>query len=511
MDQLLEHQQSLSLPWSRALAAWREALGAAWVTTAGAALELANQATFATTQRAPALLEPGAVSEVIACVQIACHFGIPLYPISAGRNWGYGSQVPPRDGSALLSLARLNRILDYHEELAYVTVEPGVTFRRLSHFLQEQKSRLLPPMTGASPDASLIGNVLERGLGKGPYEDMAARSCAYEVVLTTGQIIRTGLADLPGAAAAPLTADGPGPSLQGIFNQSNLGIVTRMTFWLAPAPAWQQLICFPIRAATDLPLALDALRSLLQRSGSELQVELLNDYRFLAATRQYPYEECPGRTALPREWVAEHLPGMVKAHWLGGATLWADSLEELALRRRALRASLPAPIEHLHCAEPTPGAACALSADGLRSAYWRKRLPCPIDPHPDRDRCGVIWLAPVIPLLGNLAAQVVAQLEAIMLAHQFEPAISLRLTGGRAIRAIIGLFYDRDEAGEDARAAQCHDALRDTLYRQGLYPYRLGLRDLDAPVLAERGNSELLRALKSLMDPDEILAPGRYI
>jgi 4-cresol dehydrogenase (hydroxylating) len=473
-------------------------------------LELANRATFATTQRSLAILEPASRDEVAACLRIAHNFRVPVCAISTGRNWGYGSAVPHSDESVLLSLARLDRIVDFSEELAYVTVEPGVTFRSLTRFLEEKGSRLLPPITGTSPDASLVGNLLERGVGKGPYEDLAARSCAYEVILATGKIIRTGFASLPEAIAAPLRSCGPGPSLQGLFNQSNLGVITRLTLWLDPAPAWRQMIVFLVRDQEALPPALDALRERLLRSGSELQVEMINDYRYLASTRQYPYEEFDGRAALSRAWVAQTLRTSLAARWVGAATLWADSLEELELRRSAMWSSLRGQVEHLQCEEPAPGRAVSISDEGLRIAYWRKRMPMPGSPHPDRDSCGVLWTAPVIPMLGTLAARVLEEIEDLMLDHGFEPMISLRLSGGRSIQAMVGLFYDRDEEGMDERAARCHQSLREALYRQRLYPYRLGLNDLGS-LPATDADEEVLQALKKLLDPHGILGPGRYI
>lgn len=137
----------------------------------------------------------------------------------------------------LLSLARLDRVVEHHEELAYVTVEPGVTFRALAAWLRERGSRLLPLLTGTTPDASVVGNVLERGIGKGPYQEMEERACAYEAVLADGRTVRTGFSGLPGARSGALRAAGPGPSPQGLFAQGGPGVVTRLTLWLDPVPA----------------------------------------------------------------------------------------------------------------------------------------------------------------------------------------------------------------------------------------------------------------------------------
>ncbi|HEY3364155.1 MAG TPA: FAD-binding oxidoreductase [Symbiobacteriaceae bacterium] len=491
-----------------ALAAWREAIGPEHVLTEGTRLGRAQQTTFATWQRSPALLEPADREEVSACLRIAQRCRVPVYPVSGGKNYGYGSRVCPQDGTVLLSLARLNRIVAFSEELAYVTVEPGVTFRMLAEFLCRQDSRLMPPVTGTTADASLTGLVVERGLGKGPYEDMAAHTCGYEVVLPTGETVCTGFAALPGAAAAPLRMHGPGPSLQGLFGQSNLGVVTRLTLWLEPAPALRQRAFFLIPEAADLPPVIDALRNLLLRCGG-LQAEVINDYRVTAMSRQFPFDLFTGEAALPREWMRA-TQGDGYGRWVAGLFLWAGDEAELDWRRRRLTAALAGLSGQLILEEPArydPYDA----PNGMRSTYWRKRMAPPPDPDPDRDRCGLIWTAPVLPLLGPEVSGALEEIEAVVLGFGFEPSIALRLVGGRAAQAVVALVYDRDVPGADARAAACHAAIRSTTAQRGIYPYRLGILDMAEPPVGAAQTAALLASLKRLVDPQGVLAPGRYI
>jgi len=217
-----------------ALREWIRVLGEEWVTTSREELRSAGTATFASDRVIPAILRPGTREEVQACVRIANQLGVALYPISSGKNWGYGSRVPAADHCALLDLSRMNRIVDFNEDLAYVTVEPGVRQSDLFDFLAAQNSRLWMDATGASPDCSLIGNTMERGFGHTPYGDHFACACGFEVVLPTGECIQTGFGSLPDAKAAQVYKWGVGPVLDGLFTQSNLGIVTRMTIWLMP-------------------------------------------------------------------------------------------------------------------------------------------------------------------------------------------------------------------------------------------------------------------------------------
>lgn len=60
--------------------------------------------------------------------------------------------------------------------------------------------------------------------------------CGMEVVLPTGEVTRTGMGALPGNNTWQAFQYGYGPYPDGIFTQSNLGIVTKMGFWLMPDP-----------------------------------------------------------------------------------------------------------------------------------------------------------------------------------------------------------------------------------------------------------------------------------
>src|SRR6202041_221828 len=106
-----------------------------------------------------------------------------------------------------------------------VTIEPGVTQRQLVEFLAQKKSALWPDVTGASAECSLIGNTMERGFGHTPYGDHASKVCGLEVVLPNGEVIETGSARFPDSLSGPIYRWGVGPSLDGLFLQSNLGVV----------------------------------------------------------------------------------------------------------------------------------------------------------------------------------------------------------------------------------------------------------------------------------------------
>src|SRR5581483_11545478 len=272
----------------QALDEWSAALGSDHVVADRQALRSAETATFSSDREVVAILTPANREEVQACVRIAARAGVPLYPVSGGKNWGYGSRLPAADGCAILDLRRLNRIVDFSEELAYVTVEPGVTQGQLIAFLKERRSQLWIDATGASPEASVLGNTVERGFGHTPYSDHFAHACGLEIVLPSGEVIDTGFARFANAKTAPVYNYGFGPAVDGLFSQSGLGIVTRMSIWLMPRPEYFQAFFFTCEQHQDLEPLVEALRPLRLDGTLRSAVHIGNDYKVLSGLRQYP-------------------------------------------------------------------------------------------------------------------------------------------------------------------------------------------------------------------------------
>lgn len=75
---------------------------------------------------------------------------------------------------------------------------------------------------------SVIGNSLDRGWGYTPNGDNCSHICGMEVVMADGTLLRTGMGQLEGAKCWQLFKNGYGPGFDGLFNQSNYGIVVKM-------------------------------------------------------------------------------------------------------------------------------------------------------------------------------------------------------------------------------------------------------------------------------------------
>src|SRR3546814_18291106 len=62
----------------------------------------------------------------------------------------------------------------------------------ISEHLRAQGIALWPDCTGAGPDTSIVGNILDRGFGHTPYGNRAQYISCLEIVLADGRVLRTG-------------------------------------------------------------------------------------------------------------------------------------------------------------------------------------------------------------------------------------------------------------------------------------------------------------------------------
>jgi FAD/FMN-containing dehydrogenase len=213
---------------------------------------------------ASAAVAPISVEEVQAVVRIANEYRLPLYPISTGRNLTYGGSAPVYSGSVVLDLKRMNRILDVNERDKTCLVEPGVSYFDLYRYLRQNDIRLW--IDTADPGwGGLVGNSLDRGGGYTAvdYRDHFDAHCGMEVVLPTGELLRTGMGASPNATTWQLFKYGLGPWVDGIFSQSNYGVVTKMGFWLMEEPEAALQVSVTVPRRQDAIPFVDILHSLM--------------------------------------------------------------------------------------------------------------------------------------------------------------------------------------------------------------------------------------------------------
>ncbi|MEI2703232.1 MAG: FAD-binding oxidoreductase [Baekduia sp.] len=532
-----------------AASGWRQALGADRVTTTPDEFGRFGSSTLAQAAVPAAVVRAVTADEVVAIVQVARENEVPLYPVSQGRNWGYGDACPVGPGQAVLDLSGMNRIIEVDPELAYAVIEPGVTQGQLHAHLEHTGCGLISACTGSAPDASVVGNMIERGFGPTPYGEHAANACGLEVVLADGTLVKTGMAAYEGSATAHVYRWGLGPSLDGLFSQSNLGIVVKAGVWLMPKPAAMTTFSLELESDADLGRAIDQLRRLRLQRTLTGPVYIANVFRTLAHMGRYPWHETNGDTPLSRE-LAEKLvrrraqPGRGGRYNAIGALQGTERGVEAAVRdvaealdstgkltftsasdidrferRGRMLSRVPKLSERGRRMVATASVARSglsifqgvPSDQALAISRWRLRSPVKgICVDPTAEGCGLYWVAPVCPANGTDVNRCLRIIEDRVLSDGFEPLIRIAMTTDRSLFLTTLIAFDRRHKGERQAARDCHRALTAELIEAGYPPYRAGIDEMD--LLDPHGSSHwaVVAALKRALDPDGVLAPGRY-
>lgn len=527
---------------SQAVTQWQELLGTENASNDERVLQRLARSTLPWSTRPVAVLRPGNAAEVRGIVEIASRFSIPLYPISRGKNWGYGDACAVRDGQAIVDLSRMNRIHHVDGVLGYAVIEPGVTQGELARHLEGLRIPFWLDVTGAGPEASIVGNTIERGFGHTPYGDHFHTSAGYEIVLADGRTFTTGFGHYDQSKAAYLFKPGLGPAMDGLFSQSNLGIVTKMGVWLLPQPEYVQGFAFSVPHYEDLATVVDILRPLRMTGLLPSAVHVANDLRVLSARQRYPWERTGGVTPLPEELRKELREKASLGAWnvLGA---FYGTRASVAASRKALRKAMRGvatvrifDARTIRLVDWVCGIAGKVGMGGylrelanairpvyellqgrpsmehLAGAGWRSRRdPMPGNPDPLDNDCGLYWLSPVVPMTGKAALDVLGIMEPIFKKYRFEPLVTMTSITPRVLCCVTTVAFDKESGEESSRASQCYDELFDAVMRAGYVPYRVGIQSM--PKLGKYSDTyfDVLRQLKGTLDPKGILAPGRYL
>jgi 4-cresol dehydrogenase (hydroxylating) len=483
--------------------------------------------------------------QVVAAVQWAGRHGIGLHAVSCGRNWGYGDRCPATTGQVILDLGAMNRIIAVDAQLAYAIIEPGVSQGQLAAYLAAHHPQLMCDASGAGPDASVLGNLIERGFGHSRYGDRLSHSADLEIVLGDGRIIHTGFGAWQGAHAAPVFRGGLGPSLDGLFTQSHLGILTRATVWLLPVPAAVRVGIITLDRREAGPELVEALRPLRLAGQLPCTLHLFNDLRLLGAVTRFPYDRLDGRRSLDLADPAL-LAELMRAHLLPA---WAASLVLTGSRRvvAAQLADLKAVVRRVRGAKliamsPTMAKRLLGLLDGLQwlpgmakqrdrlgkfellarlqigqpdhrsllGGHWRGRQQPGADCDPLDSGAGMYWVSPVLPMNAEHMERVQALSRTVFHRHGFEYQVTFGMVSDRALCAVTTIPFDGASAEEGARARACHDELVAAAAAAGYYPYRGAAPTIAALRQHAPAHWALAEELGRACDPHGILAPSRY-
>lgn len=496
----------------------RAAVGDEWVFTAPADVALYRDAYSLFWDEpeervASAAVAPINVEQVQAVVRICNERGIPLYPISTGRNLGYGGSAPVYSGSVVLDLKRMDRVIDVDERNASALIEPGVSYFDMYRHLQERGSKLWIDV----PDpgwGSLVGNALDFGGGytTAQYRNHFEAHSGLEVVLADGDLLRTGMGALPGAQTWQQYRYGFGPYLDGLFKQSSLGVVTKMGFWLFPQPEAYLSASVSVNNYEDIVPLVDTVGELENANIFNGMPGISSPVLFAGGKDPLNFPEIPTPEEMNRMSRESGLPcwsarftfygpeNVIRAQWdyvksrFPGAGYQEHAFVKLPLSAEDL--------QRIH--KPSFGIpSLEMFTMGARSRFN-------LDPSD-----GHFWFSPIIPRTGEgfvRANQVIRQtcqrLDIPVLL--FSPPVS---SWYRAFILVMAIPIHKDP-GRNAHLREAVKELIQVCAEHGWGEYRTAPAFQDAVMDTYSFNNNALRrvneTIKDALDPNGILSAGRY-
>jgi glycolate oxidase len=223
--------------------------------------------TDGTRQGAPAdlVVLPATTEEISQIAQLCNSERVPV--VVRGGGTGYTGGAVPTRGGVVLSLERMNRILEIDQVNLLARVQPNVVTGDLQDAV-EHVGLFYPPDPASLRHSALGGNVAECAGGPRAFKYGTTRRyvLALEAVLPTGEIIHTGSKAVKNVVGYDLTQ-----LLVG--SEGTLAIITEITLRLVPKPAAHATLLAEFSTITD---AVDAVTQLIRRRVVPAAVELVD-------------------------------------------------------------------------------------------------------------------------------------------------------------------------------------------------------------------------------------------
>ena len=475
-----------------------------------------------------------------------------IYPISSGKNWGYGSFQFDVNNKAkiILDLSRLKQITATDKNLGLITIQPGVTQQDLFDFLTQHDWHYMTPVTGAGPSCSIIGNALERGYGITPRTDHFAAVNAIKAYiphpLYCENRYESAISALDTSSEDFIDKTfkwGLGPYLDGIFSQSSLGIVSEMTIRLAPLPKSFCSFYIKIPSHMNFPNALDLIKDTLQEfEGIVGSINLMDRRRLVSMTSKNPNGASSHQTM-----TEEQVTQLAKTHklpeWMIVGSIYGNK-EIVKATKKCIRGkaktigsayfsdsiimtmankilSLPLPELNIikilrdqlkSLQEGTDIMLGKPNQVALPLAYWRnprvdgdksKTL------NPAKDGCGLLWYAPLIPMKKASIEIFIQFVRSTCPKYGIEPLITFTNLRHDCIDSTVPIVFNLEDPKAVESAHNCLDELIKGGREFGFVPYRLNTEQQKklnfTPVFWQTA-----RLIKESLDPNNILHPERY-
>ncbi|MEM3048182.1 MAG: FAD-linked oxidase C-terminal domain-containing protein [Candidatus Bathyarchaeia archaeon] len=210
---------------------------------------------------------PGSDVEVSEILRLANEEHVPVTPRGSGTSLS-GGPVPV-DAGIVIVLSRMNRILDFDIENLTVTCEVGITLKDLNRFLS--RWRLFFPIDPGSAETVTLGGMIGEnaaGMHSLKYGKTRDRVLDLEVVLPTGKIVSLGSRCYKCAS---------GYDFKDLFigSEGTLGVVTKATLKISPIPEHYDVVSAAFKSTSD---AGRAISEIVRREIPVSALEFMDEY-----------------------------------------------------------------------------------------------------------------------------------------------------------------------------------------------------------------------------------------
>lgn len=165
--------------------------------------------------------------------------------ITVGAHTGVVGSALARNNEQLLSMAKLDKIIEIDEETLTLTVEPGVSIQQIRDYLQDTPY-FYAPDPGAK-DGTVGGNAATNAGGMRAVKYGVTRDNirSLEVVLANGEVVNAGSLNMK---------DSSGYDLKNLFigSEGTLGVITKLQLKLLPKPKFERSLVIGFNTLDEL-------------------------------------------------------------------------------------------------------------------------------------------------------------------------------------------------------------------------------------------------------------------
>lgn len=470
---------------------------------------------------------PKNTHEVSLVVKLANTHHQYLYPISAGKNWAFGSRLPVKEDSFVIDLKNLSEIFEINLELGYAVIGTGVTQYQLQKKVDEMGGDYFLDVTGSGRETSIIGNALDRGIAYNSLRADDLISC--EAVLGTGEVIPLATAQFESSSTKELYKHGLGPNLNCLWQQSNFSIVTKATYRLHRRS--EDHLFFQVRFNdSSLGEVMTKVHELKAQGILSGIIHIPDRMRSLSSIMPEVVDLNP---ELSGKVLEDFTNKKFKSDWTAFGQI-SGALGSLTYKKKFLKKVL-SPVakvkifslrniqtmskfysltgnkierDFLQISHELVSLSIGKSTDlALKVLSWLPKH----NKHQnlDSNENGLLFCVPIFPFTGRDSVRVHEIINSYK--KQYSDIFfgtTLNTLNDSVVEAVISLSFDKATQAVDAQA--CLKKLYADLAKENYLPYRLNIDNMQDYIDESTPYWKAVKAIKESLDPNGVLAPGRY-